>query len=399
MPGPPGELDLEALRGRADEISLVVQHHRNVRRNELAAEESHAQLRLSRAILCGVSADFILPQIARAARHYVQAEFIAWGGEAAPPIAGEAWDGPAGCLAALRQERLVQLWRKVFEQGRESEIPAEGLANFSAHRRNSPIPFWIGWWPSPLKWDQDARRPDGRSFTFGKFQEDFPKLESYALLVASALDREAAREEQTASSEVLRKIIEDSEECLIVIDKEGKILESSRAAALLLFRALGPRWKGRCLRNYFPQSRATRSSNGESGSSRRLRRRLLPRPLVRRPLLPCPRRIKKKFARVALEAALVRGDIIRMQVRREISGMGWSGPRWLLHLEDQGARRTPRQSEERTETELAAPRGLHRIRGAVARCRRTDSHCQRPVGGHLWILNRAACWSSGRLAR
>ncbi len=65
---PPGELDMEALRGRADEISLVVRHHRNVRRTELAAEELHAQLRLSRAILCGVSVDFILPQIARAAR-------------------------------------------------------------------------------------------------------------------------------------------------------------------------------------------------------------------------------------------------------------------------------------------------------------------------------------------
>ena len=35
--------------------------------------------------------------------------------------------------------------------------------------------------------------------------EDFLKLESYALLAASALDREAAREEQAASNEILRK--------------------------------------------------------------------------------------------------------------------------------------------------------------------------------------------------
>ena len=43
--------------------------------------------------------------------------------------------------------------------------------------------------------------------------EDFLRLESYALLAASALDREAAREERTASNEMLRKIIEDSHEC------------------------------------------------------------------------------------------------------------------------------------------------------------------------------------------
>ena len=69
--------------------------------------------------------------------------------------------------------------------------------------------------------------------------EDFARLESYTLLAAAALDREAAREERTASNQILRKIIEDSGECLIVIDGQGKILESSRAAAVLLFSARG----------------------------------------------------------------------------------------------------------------------------------------------------------------
>lgn len=62
---PPGPLDLVALRARADEISLAVQHHRSSRRSELASEELRAQSRLSRAILCGVSVDSILPQIDR----------------------------------------------------------------------------------------------------------------------------------------------------------------------------------------------------------------------------------------------------------------------------------------------------------------------------------------------
>ena len=125
---PPGQLDLDALRARADEITLAVQHHRSSRRNELAADERRAQLRLSRAILCGVSADSILPRIARAARQYVQAEFIALGRGSAPPMAGEGWDGEAGWLTLLHQENLTQLWRNVLTEGRESEIPGEALA-------------------------------------------------------------------------------------------------------------------------------------------------------------------------------------------------------------------------------------------------------------------------------
>src|SRR4029077_6017794 len=117
---PPGQLDLDALRARADEITLAVQHHRSSRRSELAAEELRAQSRLSRAILCGVSADYILSQIARAARQYVQAEFIALGRGSAPPFAGEGWDGAAGWLFVLHQESLLQLWRNVLQEGRES---------------------------------------------------------------------------------------------------------------------------------------------------------------------------------------------------------------------------------------------------------------------------------------
>ena len=71
------------------------------------------------------------------------------------------------------------------------------------------------------------------------YDEDFLRLESYALLAASALDREAAREERTAGNETLRKIVEASSECLIVIDEEGTILEASRAAAPLLFAPWG----------------------------------------------------------------------------------------------------------------------------------------------------------------
>ena len=70
--------------------------------------------------------------------------------------------------------------------------------------------------------------------------EDFSRLESYALLAATALDREAAREERTASNENLRKVIEDSRECLILLDGEGKDSRSQPGRCHASVCALGP---------------------------------------------------------------------------------------------------------------------------------------------------------------
>ena len=335
---PPGKLDLDALRARADEISLAVQHHRNARRNELAAEELRAQLRLSRAILCGVSADSMLPQIARAARHFVHAEFVALGRGDVPPFAGEGWDGAAASLAVLHQGSLLQLWRTVFKEGRESEIPGEALANLSGALMGLPYSVLDRVVAIPI---------EGRSGTRGVLMagllrsedsgEDFTRLESYALLAASALDREAARKERTASNEILRNIIEESGECLIVINGEGKILETSRAAALLLFTPWG-RTDGTLLEELF--SPVARDAVIE------WRDRLPTTALA-------PAQQKKQATPVSLEGALARGGIIRMHLRREITGMGGNGTRWLIHVEDQGAQQTLREAEERLEAEMA----------------------------------------------
>src|SRR5579864_6469707 len=73
-------LDLDSLRARADEAALAIAHYHDVRRRQSAADEIRSRARLSRAVLCGVSVDSILPQIARAARHHLQAKFVALGG-------------------------------------------------------------------------------------------------------------------------------------------------------------------------------------------------------------------------------------------------------------------------------------------------------------------------------
>ncbi len=335
---PPGQLDLDALRARADEITLAVQHYRSSRRSELAAEERRAQLRLSRAILCGVSADSILPQIARAARHYLQAEFIALGRGSAPPMAGEGWDGATEWLTVLhQQENLVQLWREVLKDGRESEISGEELANLSGASTEVPHPILDRVVAIPI---------EVRSVTRGVLMagllrsedsaEDFSRLETYALLGASALDREAAREERTASNENLRKIIEDSRECLIVLDGEGKILEASRAAAMLLFAPWG-RMDGTLLDELF--SPVARDAVTEW------------RNRFHAPAAASSQKTEAPPA--ALEAALDQGGVVRLHLRGGMTGLGGNGPRWLIQVEDQRAQETLREAEERLEAEMA----------------------------------------------
>jgi signal transduction histidine kinase/ActR/RegA family two-component response regulator len=334
---PPGQLDLDALRARADEITLAVQHHRSALCSEQAAEERRAQLRLSRAILCGVSADSIFPRIARAARQYGQAEFIALGQGSTPPMAGEGWDGAAGWLTLLHQENLAQLWSNVLKEGRESEITGEALANPSGASTDSPL----------MVLDRVVAIPiEVRSVTRGVLMagllrsedsaEDFSRLESYALLAATALDREAAREERTASNENFRKIVEDSRECLIVLDGEGKILEASRAAAPLLFAPWG-RMDGTLLEELF--SPVARDAVTEWRS---------------RFHAPAAAPLQKNEAPpAALEAALDHGGVVRMRLRGAIAGMGGDGPRWLIQVEDQEAQETLREAEERLEAEMA----------------------------------------------
>jgi PAS domain S-box-containing protein len=266
----------------------------------------------------------------------LQAEFIAVGRRSAPPLAGEGWDGATGWLSILHQENLLQLWRSVLKEGRESEISGTMLADLSGASTGAP----------PTILDRVAAIPiEVRGVTRGVLMagllpsedsvEDFARLESYTLLAAAALDREAAREERTASNQILRKIIEDSGECLIVIDGQGKILESSRAAAVLLFSARG-RMQGTLLEELF--SSVARDAVVE------WRERLCS---------PAPEQIKNVHP-PAFEAALERGGVIRLNPRCEITAMEGNGPRWLIQVEDQGARLALRDAEERLEVEMAS---------------------------------------------
>ena len=330
---PPGKPDLTALSARADEIALAVQHHRNFRRTELATEELRAQSRVSRAILCGVSADYILRQIVHAARRYSRAEFVALGLGDTPPVAGEGWEGGVEWLSLLHQEKFLQIWRRAFLDGRGFEILEEefsipaGCAHSTLDRVAAlPIEGSGG-----VRGVLMAGLPHSEDSS-----EDFTRLESYALLAASALEREAAREERSESTELLRRIVQESGENLVLIDEHGEIQEASRPAATLLFAHRG-RGEGTLLEEFV--SSEAREAVTEWRS---LLHRISASPGQEKGLFP-----------PALEAALDRGGVIRIRLRSEVKGMGWNGLRWLIHLEDRGAQQAQREAEERAEVQLA----------------------------------------------
>ena len=334
---PPEKLEMEAIRSMADQIALAVQHHRSPTRNELATEELRVQLRLSRAVQSGVSADSILLQIARAARNCVLAEFIALGTGSGPPSGGGGWDGAAGWLAAMRQESFAQIWRKVLKEGRKVEVSGVALAKLLSFSKEV----------SYLNLDRLVAIPiEIRGATCGVFMaglsqsenfgEEVAALESYVLLAATALDREVARAELKASQDAFRKMIEESSECLVLMDDQGKILETSRAAAALLFAPWGHMGGTPLEELFFPVMRDSITEWRMSLHS----------------TVIVPAQLEERLEPV-VEGALERGGMVRMRKRGEIPASGGQGRKWLIHLEESEARQAPRDAEVRLEAEMA----------------------------------------------
>ncbi len=288
----------------------------------------------------------ILSQIARAARNCVQAEFIALGTGSSRPAGGAGWDGAAGWLGAMRQESFAQVWRKVLKEGRKMEVSGVALAKLLGVSKEV----------SHLSLDSLVAIPiEIRGATGGVFMaglsrpensgEDVAALESYVLLAATALDRDVARAELKASGDAYRKMIESSRECLLLMDDQGKILETSCAAAALLFAPWSP-MDGTFLEElFFPVMRDAitewrMSLHTAEMASAQIEEHLEP----------------------VVEGTLERGGNVRMRKRSEVPAIGGQGRKWLIYLEESEARQAPRDAEVRLEAEMAGPSSLHRTR-------------------------------------
>lgn len=340
--------DMDLLLARADEIAFAVRHYHDANRSAIAAEESRALSGLSRAILCGVSADSVLPQIARAARNHLQAEFVELGRGPAPDASGEAWEGPDDCRSLLHQEPFIQLWRRAYEEGRESEIT----------RQIIPVRIGAGTETSRAVLDRVIAIPiEARNRTVGVLmagfldsedsREDFTRLESYALLAASALDREFIREERVACKRSLTQLIENSGECLLSIGQNGTVRDVNRAAVELLFadhKFSKGFSKEMLLEDFFsPTSRDAVEQWRDRLTSRDYANTL------GHETFPDP-----------LDASLQSGENIRLHFRSKIAGLGSRhGDRssegatmWLIHFENQDIQQALRASEQRLEAEM-----------------------------------------------
>jgi len=330
------QLDLEPLRACADEVALAVAHYHDARQKELAAEEIRSLSRLSRAILCGVSVESILPQIARATRHHLRAEFVALGRPSASPMLAESWDGPEEWRAAIQQQPFLHLWHKVLEEGRSAELGGEAL----------PAPPVSATNQAALALDRVIAIPiEVRRRTCGVLMagllrsedstDDLARLEDYALLASSALDHEATRAERTGWAQSLRQVVEESSEYLVFVDKEGRIQGASRAARTLL-RMDARRTEEVRLEEFFTSS--ARHAVGE-WRERVTRRDTEHEPSVERLVIP-------------LDAALSVGSVVRLQLRSTVEACGNDTRRWLIYFEDHGSREAHLGEAGRVKVEM-----------------------------------------------
>jgi len=330
-------LNMAALRTLAEEIALSVQYPVLSGVKRTTGEDVKSQLRLFRYLQSDAAGDSVFREIARTARNSTRAEFIALGDGNAPPLSEEGWNGAPELLPLLQQESFLKLWREVQREGRKAEISGEEAVKISGALKSIPQQRLQHIVAFPIEVRKKTCGVLMAGLTRSKNTDDeVSTLEYFAMLASAALERNVAKEEQKASEKILLKMVGDSTECLLMIDTNGKILETSRAAAMQLFAPWG-RTEGTLLEElFFPVMRkdATawrshiRSAEGTHAN-------------------------KKGFAAPVLQGALERGGVVRMTLRCAIAGNSGNVPRWVIHVEQFKSRIDLHETEERLKAEMA----------------------------------------------
>jgi signal transduction histidine kinase/ActR/RegA family two-component response regulator len=166
--------------------------------------------------------------------------------------------------------------------------------------------------------------------------DDVSRLESYALLADSALDREFARQERAASDRALSRSIEDSRECIVAIDDKGIIRDMSRAAAKLLFLP----WRipaGMFLEDCF--SPVVRDAVTQWRQRVTSHRSVQP--------------VGPEEQPISIDAALEAGGFARLHLRSELEGFIDGTSRWIIHFDDRGTEDPQLEPQNRLSVEMA----------------------------------------------
>jgi signal transduction histidine kinase/CheY-like chemotaxis protein len=332
------QVNMGALRMLGEEIAMSVQYPALSGIKSNTGEEVKSQVRLLRNLQSDAAGDSAFRHIARAARNFTGAELIALGdGNTPPAVEEEGWNGAPGMLPLLQQESVLQLWREVRRQNRRVEISGEEAVKNCGALQIVAIPVEV---------KKQTRGVLLAGLARSRNPDDLvASLEYYATLASLALERAAATEEQNVSEKILLKMVEESTECLLVIDANGKILDSSRAAATQLFAPWG-RTEGTLLEElFFPAMRkeviAWRSQIGLAERSRPGTKASTP---------------------AVLQGALERGGVARMAMRCAVAGNNGPGnngpgnnghdPRWVIHVEQSKTREVANDAEVRLRAEL-----------------------------------------------
>jgi signal transduction histidine kinase/ActR/RegA family two-component response regulator len=331
------EINMGALRSLAEEIALSAQYPFLSVVRSWGGEEAKNQISFLQCLQADAEGDAIFHRMARTIRNFTHAEFIALGDNPAPPPAEEGWNGAPELLILLREERVLELWRAAQKDGAKVEIRGEEVVKISGglkatqHRSLNRIVA------IPMMGPTKTRIVLMAGFTQSETADDnVSALEYYAMLVSAALERNAAREERSNSEKILLQMVEDSTECLLMIDAHGKILQASRAAAVQLFAPWG-RMEGTLLEElFFPGTRQEVTAwRGEIRSEEGTRKE------------------KRDSARAVLQGALERGGVVRMTLRCEMASNSANSPRWLIHVELTKNNPVSHEAEEWLQAEMA----------------------------------------------
>jgi len=331
------EIDMGALRSLAEEIALSVQYPFLSAVKSRGGEDAKNQISFLRCLKADADGDSVFHLMARTIRNFTHAEFIALGDDPVPPLAEEGWNGAPELLILLREERVLELWREAQKDGAKVEIRDDEAVKISGGLKGTQHRSLNRIVAIPMMEPKKTRIVLMAGFTQSEIaDEDVSVLEYCAVLVSAALERNAAREERSASEKILFQMVEDSTECLLMIDANGKILQASRAAAVQLFPPWG-QMEGTLLEElFFPGRRKEVTAwRGQIRSEEGTRKE------------------KWDSSRAVLQGALERGGVVRMSLRCEVASNSANSPRWLIHVELTKNNPVSHEAEERLQAEMA----------------------------------------------
>ncbi len=304
-------IPLDYLSVCADEISIGLEACRDRLRLDLAGEEILCQVRISRAILSHDSVPSIFSRIVQAARLYAEAEFVALRMVGLPALFEVAGEILGESCPSLESD-LSFVWQSVESEGCVVDLGgaalSDRLADPLAHRLDTvdrivalPVKIQnqtVAVFMAGLRQSMDS-------------SETRARLAQYTALAALTLEREKHIAKASEWADSCHWMMENSTECLLLMDSGGFIREANRAARKVL-RLRSPELPSKLLEDFFDSSAREAIIQWREDALQAVGTR----------------------SNVTLEAALLAGDVSQLRLRSAYPVSDSASPHYLIHLEE-----------------------------------------------------------------